>query len=350
MSSPAEPAPPRSRADWIDWLRGLAVVFMVQYHAYDAWVGVASRQGASWAWIAHVGGFAAPLFLFTAGLLVGLRDVAPRALLRRGLEVIAYGYLFRLAMIALANFRTFAPLPKIDILQQIGFSLVLAAPLCLTKRRALFASLALLALLLLVAPVSALPPAPAWARPITDFVTGVRPMSPFPALPWAAYALGGVLYGALVRGRTGPALDARVFSVVVAGCTIGALGRWAIHPWVVDRFGACDPNHCLDGAVRVLYRLGGCVAFAGLAHAATRRGWAGWRAWLLMGKRSLLIYAVHVPFVYGTTSRAWMGKHVSVAAASLAVLALLGAMIALAVLRERWPARRAAAPGRDAPS
>jgi uncharacterized membrane protein len=244
-------------------------------------------------------------------------------------------------MIAQGGFRNFAALPKSDILQQIGLSLVLVAPLCAPgKRTALRTFLGLAALLLLVAPVSALPPAPSWARPLTDFVTGGRPMSPFPALPWAAYAVGGALYGALVRGLEGKALARRAIALAVAGFALAVFGKGVLHPWVVAHFGSCDPNHCLDAAARVIYRLGGCVALTGVAHAATAADTVLWRPLLLMGRRSLLIYCAHVPFVYGALSRRWAGKHSSLWPTSLAIVALLLAMIALAATWERWRARR----------
>jgi len=41
----ADPVPAtRSRLDWLDWLRGVAVLIMIEAHTVDAWTRVADRS------------------------------------------------------------------------------------------------------------------------------------------------------------------------------------------------------------------------------------------------------------------------------------------------------------------
>ena len=54
--------PPR-RA-YLDWMRGIAVLCMIEWHVLDSWTVVPGRGGLTWTVITIIGGTAAPLFLF----------------------------------------------------------------------------------------------------------------------------------------------------------------------------------------------------------------------------------------------------------------------------------------------
>src|SRR6185369_17843519 len=61
-----------SRRVYIDWARGIAVLVMIWAHTMDAWTRAADRHGVAYRDAAVLGGFAAPLFLWLAGLAVVL--------------------------------------------------------------------------------------------------------------------------------------------------------------------------------------------------------------------------------------------------------------------------------------
>src|SRR5687768_2908365 len=88
----------RPRRGYLDWLRGLAVLVMIEAHLIDSWTGLPDRESRHFVWAIILGGFGAPLFLFLAGLSVALsagskfrrtEDVkaASSAVVRRGLEI-----------------------------------------------------------------------------------------------------------------------------------------------------------------------------------------------------------------------------------------------------------------------
>jgi uncharacterized membrane protein len=56
------------RKHWLDWERGLAVLFMVEVHTLDAWLAPGAGRGVLHDVLSMIGGFAAPSFLFMAGL------------------------------------------------------------------------------------------------------------------------------------------------------------------------------------------------------------------------------------------------------------------------------------------
>jgi uncharacterized membrane protein len=96
-----------SRLDFIDAQRGIAVTLMIWMHSADGWLRPELKHGAAWETIRALGGFAAPLFFFLAGLGVGLRWSDPAAAeppgrgrqeLARGLQLVVLGYGLRLQM------------------------------------------------------------------------------------------------------------------------------------------------------------------------------------------------------------------------------------------------------------
>src|SRR5262245_55141013 len=99
--------PGQSRRGYLDWLRGVAVLIMIEAHTLDAWTLVADRSRPAFAWAMVIGGFGAPIFLFLAGIALALAagsrvrkgspdaEVTARAL-RRGWQIFGLAFLFRL--------------------------------------------------------------------------------------------------------------------------------------------------------------------------------------------------------------------------------------------------------------
>src|SRR5262249_54039444 len=95
-----------SRRAYIDWARGVAVLVMIEAHTGDAWTRLSDRTTVAFRNATVLGGFAAPLFLWLAGigLVLSATRVAERggraagvdAACRRGLEIFVLAFLFRL--------------------------------------------------------------------------------------------------------------------------------------------------------------------------------------------------------------------------------------------------------------
>src|SRR6478736_4205448 len=64
--------PPKLRVTFIDWLRGLAAVIMLQGHTFDAFLRPADRSGAWFTYSQFFGGEAAAIFLFLTGATYGM--------------------------------------------------------------------------------------------------------------------------------------------------------------------------------------------------------------------------------------------------------------------------------------
>jgi Heparan-alpha-glucosaminide N-acetyltransferase, catalytic len=139
-------ADPLARKLWLDWQRGLAVLFMVEVHILDAWIVPGGRAGHEAIYDAcmFLGGLAAPGFLYMAGLSQALSDEAqarrgvdPRARRRaavgRGLWLLGIAYLVRLFSFVLGG--AWGPkwglpyLLGIDVLSVVGFGATLSVKL-----------------------------------------------------------------------------------------------------------------------------------------------------------------------------------------------------------------------------
>ena len=96
----------KTRKLWLDWQRGLAVLYMVEWHTYDSWRADAVATGSAHTFLSIVGGFAAPSFLYMAGMSqlladgalerkgVAVADRRARAV-RRALWLLGVAYVFR---------------------------------------------------------------------------------------------------------------------------------------------------------------------------------------------------------------------------------------------------------------
>ncbi|MFI5128234.1 MAG: heparan-alpha-glucosaminide N-acetyltransferase domain-containing protein, partial [Candidatus Acidiferrales bacterium] len=315
--------PVKQRIAYIDWMRGLACVLMFQTHCYDSWLSPAARKTNFFGWSQLLGTLPAPLFLFLAGISFALvtdrmrqkgvsaNEIAATTI-RRGAEILGLGLLFRVQEFALGYpWSPWTDLLRVDILNTIGVSMMLMGVVCrFAQRRPTNATLAGA-----VAAGIALATPPLWTTwqprwlpwPIESYINGVHNLGTpqhwlFPIFPWAAFAFAGLASGFFLlsdwaRARQGQA----VLILGGAGAICGALGWWfdslPVHMYAVYDFWHTSPNF-------LLIRVGVVMLIVPLVYAWCRWGAAQWgfSPIIKMGQASLLVYWVHIEFVYGRFS------------------------------------------------
>ena len=62
----------KPRVTFIDWMRGVAAIIMLQGHTFDAFLRPADRSGAWFTFSQFFGGEAAAIFLFLTGATYGM--------------------------------------------------------------------------------------------------------------------------------------------------------------------------------------------------------------------------------------------------------------------------------------
>jgi uncharacterized membrane protein len=345
----------------IDLARGLAVLLMIQTHAYDGWVSASlpgGKSGLGWFLSRSVSNVPAPLFLLLAGVGLELGGQAAqrrgqppqtvrKALLLRGLEVLFYGYLVS-AIYSMIEWKfDVKGLLRADILHCIGLSLVVCTGLVVLRsatrgRAILLSAVALFGGLLLsrFVPAAALP---SFVRPLVGLVVDVPEYTRFPLLPLVGFCAVGMavapsLVAAEKRQKPWHCLGAAAVLVVLA-LVCGAL----THKTVAQLGGRLSRSHpaviwnFLDGTCRAL-----AAAAVGLFLAGTLREGSTIVAVLTrLGRGSLLAYAVHIPLCYGRLATPIAGQ-LSMAQATPLVVGLMILTFAVVVLRDRLAnARRA---------
>src|SRR5687767_8851969 len=192
-----------SRRGYLDWLRGVAVLIMIEAHTIDSWTRVEDRGGPAYGWAMVLGGFGAPIFLFLAGVALALaagsrlrKDKAPREVAalarRRGWQILGLAFLFRLQSWLISGGPP-VRLLKVDILNVMGLSMVAAAVLWTLGRSArtrfvLFAGGA--AACAMVTPlVRAAEAVRALPDPLEWYLIPAVGTTAFTLLPWAGFLL-----------------------------------------------------------------------------------------------------------------------------------------------------------------
>ncbi len=319
----------RPRLDYVDWLRGFAVVCMILWHAIDAWTLPATRVGPLFSTIATVGGFAAPLFLFLAGVSIALAGQsslaagAPRALnvrraarwrlQKRGWQIFLIAHLFRLQSFLFNPLASWSIILKPDILNILGLGLV-AAAFCwgraTTLVRKVIWLLAPTIVIVLMTPWARRWEWPAlWLQPhaprLEAYIRPVPGIGVFSAFPWIAFVLAGAFIGSLMAESPTRADDRRS-QVRLAAAGVGIV----LAGWLGSFFPTLTRSDFWTTSMSLfLIRIGAMTCGLTLAWLWLARPWrpqeplTGWRSPLvLLGRASLFVYWVHIEIAYGAFS------------------------------------------------
>jgi len=288
----------------LDWLRGIAVLVMVECHVFNAVLAPSYRTTAWFEFFNWLNGFVAPAFLMVSGGVIGLnlqnrwQDVVTfgknwKRLWRRIGQIFIVAYLLHLPTPFLWQFfgpngpHLVALWTKMDILQCVAGSLsliLLLVPVCRTARihRLVCAGLGIAALAA-VGFIANWGGSSTWPQPLLSYLWPPN-VGLFPLVPWAAFPLLGVWLGPSIFSAT-MTLEQSVRSIA-AGIMFLLIARF------VPTNGGYDAGF-------VVARMGGVLLGLGICC------WLGkpirGTLWILeFGQLSLWSYAVHLIIVYGS--------------------------------------------------
>jgi uncharacterized membrane protein len=358
------------RLAYIDWMRGLACVVMFQTHCYDSWLNPEARTSTFFAWSRLGGTLPAPLFIFLSGISVALvaeklrekgmaRSKIAKAIAWRGAEVFGLGILFRIQEFALGYPRSpWTDLFRVDVLNILGISIMLMGAVCwlagsgppaVARGRSLAAAVAAAAGFALATPglwTIWRPKFLPW--PVESYVNGVhifdRPQPwLFPLFPWVAFAFAGLTVGFWMFTDFARKLQVWSFAEL-GGAGLLACGLAVLLDRVPVRwYGAYDYWHTSPNFF--LMRCGILLLILFFAYVWCRRGLtrASFSPLAQLGKTSLLVYWVHIEFVYGRFSILPKGQ-CGIAKATAGLVAIFLAMLSLSILRTKWRQRKSRLP------
>jgi uncharacterized membrane protein len=351
----------KGRIAYIDWIRGLACLLMFQTHCYDSWLGGAARKSTFFGWSQLGGTLPAPLFLFLAGISFALvtdrmrrKGISANQIaattIRRGAEILALGLLFRVQEFVLGQpWSPWTDLLRVDILNTIGVSLILMGIACrLVKTRA---ANTVLAALLAAGIAMAAPPVwttwqPRWLPwYLESYINGVHTFGKpqpwlFPIFPWTAFAFAGLAAGFLLMSDW--AMKNLGKATAIAGAA--GLGLFFLSMWLDARperlYAVYDYWHSSPNFF--LARVGVLLMIVCLSYAWCR--WGAPQRWfsplVQIGQTSLLVYWVHIEFVYGRFS-ILAKRSQSIPMATMGLAIIFTAMVLLSIGRTRMKGRGA---------
>lgn len=356
-----------SRLAYIDWMRGLAVVLMFQTHCYDSWLSPAARRSSCLIVWSQLGGtLPAPLFVFLAGVSFALvterlrakgieRNAIARQTLLRGAEIFGMGLLFRVQEFALGYPRSpWTDLLRVDVLNILGLSMMLMGVLCwitgkgdvaATRIRTLVAAIFIAAIVALVTP-------PLWTThrpkflpwPLESYINGVhifdkpRPWL-FPLFPWSGFAFVGLAVGLFLFSGFAKRKEGLAFALLGAAGILAGVASILFDSSRFRLYAVYDYWH--SNPSFFLMRCGILLMILFLAYAWCRWGLAqkGFSPIIQLGNTSLLVYWVHIEFVYGRFSILPKGQ-CSALKATAGLITIFLAMLVLSVARTSWKKRR----------
>jgi uncharacterized membrane protein len=348
------------RRRYLDWLRGAAVLIMIEGHTLDSWTLPADRTSRWYGWAIAIAGMGAPLFLFLAGVSVafaaagraaqlGSDAAAAQTVRRRGWRIFLYAFLFRLQSFVLSAATAPLTLLKVDILNVMGPSIVAAATLWQSARgiagRVLVLSATTVAIAMLTPILRVSPLVDVLPDPLQWYFRPVPGRTNFTLLPWSGFVTSGAAAGLLLQRATDPGRERRVIAgLAAAGLLLGAGGyAFSYLPPLYS-----STNFWTSSPTFFFLRTGLLLMAVGVGWAWERRPWPtrGWSPLVLLGVDSLFVYWVHVELVYGVLTQP-LHRQLPLSWVAPAYAVFTGLMLGLVLLKRRgrewWRARRAQA-------
>lgn len=333
-----------NRLPYLDWMRGLGVLIMLQGHVLESWVRPQDRSGEWFRMSQFLGGLPAPIFLFLVGVSLALVLDRMRSkgastaqlcskVLRRSGWILFLAYAFRFEQYVMwypASKGT--DVFRVDTLNCIAICTLIVGLLSLafrSRRTNLAAMTATTVAFVFLTP---------WIYPtkglpafILSYFNGGGHSWYFGFFPWAAFAFAGITFGyALLAGKERMG-EAEFFKWVgVAGVGLYAVGRgMSLSP--VFQYGFFDysltsPHFFFVRLGWVLLILYGAYSWSTLW--STRQP-QRWSPLISLGQASLVIYWVHIEIVYGRILHPF-SQALEVTTASMQVLWLVPLMLVLA--------------------
>jgi uncharacterized membrane protein len=328
---------------------------MIQAHTFDAWTRPSDRASLWFARANILAGFAAPLFLWLAGLGAILsaarsehrsasRAAATEVVCRRGLKIFILAFLFRLQAFIVTPGSHPIALFRVDILNIMGPGIVITGLIWGSLRRPLSRTLALATASCAVAmttpivrTLTLIDSLPTWiqwyVRPAGEYTT-------FTSFPWVGFVFAGAACAVpLGLALEDPRSERRVHLwLALSGFVVLVVGLYAGTLPTVYR----ASSYWTSSPTYFALRVGIIVLTFSAAYAlAVAFGQVAFRFGPLerLGRSSLFVYWIHVELVYGYAT--WMiHRRLPLEGTVLAFIAfamlMYGAVVARDGLVQTW--------------
>jgi len=336
--------PPSQRLLYLDWLRGIAAITMLQGHVFQSFLKNDLRTGGPYVMSQFVGGMPPAIFLFLLGVTFAfLMDSQEKkgvpatgrmlASIRRSGYLFAAAFAFRIQLwLFTLDFGAWQNIFRVDILNCMGFALLIMSPMAVFRtveriRLCAILGVAIAAASPLVSGID-LSGSPEMIRhyiaPDYNF---------FGFFPWASFVAFGLSAGSILRRLKPEDVPVTMQWLGWGGLAL-AFAAYTISSMSNSIYSNVD--FWLNSPALIFIKLGAIlivIAFAWLWNLqATADQWSWVRQF---GITSLLVYWVHIELVYGR----WLSglkENLSVGQTVAAAAAIIALMLVLSVVRTNW--------------
>ena len=342
-----KPSSSSSRLLYLDWVRGIAALIMLQGHVFNSFTRTDLRNGGPYLLSQFVGGMPPAFFLFLTGVtLAFLMDSTERkgipagrrimAALTRAGFLLAIAFVFRLQLWAFSTARQWSDLLRVDILNCMGFSIAVASVMALFRTVERIRLCAVLGFAIAAAaPLVSLVDFSGVPDVVKDYL--VPSHNFFGFFPWAAFLFFGVSFGSLLRTLKDEQITHAMQWFAVGGIAL-AFGAYTISSMSLSFY--TNSDFWLNSPALVFIKLGVvylCIAFA---YIWTLQSDAEGFSWVRqLGTTSLLVYWVHIELVYGRWLGFWKDR-LTIGETVIAAFAVTLLMLGLSVAKATFPAWR----------
>lgn len=332
---------PENRLLYLDWVRGLAALVMLQGHVFDSFLRKDLKTGGPFLFSQFLGGMPPAIFLFLTGVtLAFLMNGQERkgvsawrrvlTAFRRSGYLFLIAFLFRLQLWYFSNPRNpWTDIFRVDILNCMGFAIALLSVMALFKTVERIRLCAILGVCIALA--SPLLSQVDWSSTpwiVRDYLAPHHLYFGF--FPWAAFVAFGISVGSLLRTLDREAIPQAMQWMALGGIAL-AFGGNAISNVSYSIYSKTD--FWLDNPCLIFIKLGVILLVLSFAFVWTRQPSAQSWSWVRQfGVTSLLVYWVHIEVVYGR----WFGslkETLAVDQTIFAAICVILLMLALSLLR-----------------
>lgn len=319
---------PSQRCRWIDLIRGLAVIFMIEAHCINVWL----RHDLINHNINFFNGLIAPSFIMCSGYsqAISIFDLNNKIrpfypISKRICIILLCGYFLHTPALIFkkwsisVNLQDCLELFKIDVLQCIGFSILILYGLAkITKKPIIYAAMSLLAAIVtsVIAPYLWQPNvADGIWMPIRGLINGNPDRGVtalFPLVPWFAFAAFGAALGIFYRQMRIITIDNKtrwselkwLMVLMLIGIMLYIWGNTYVEKWLIYKLWSKYECWRLYNTTlpSIAQRIGiVCItgSLLGIIDSIYQKNIPGSNIIKIASKESLIIYLVHLKLIFG---------------------------------------------------
>src|SRR5580658_5794089 len=336
--------PPSQRLLYLDWVRGVAALIMLQGHVFQSFLRDDLRTGGPYMMSQFAGGMPPAVFLFLLGVTFAFlmdsqekKGVAPtgrwRAAMKRSGYLFAAAFAFRLQLWLFSIDKSpWIDLFRVDILNCMGLALLVLSVMSVFRTEERIRLCAILGVAIAAASplISSLDwsGAPAIVR---NYI--VPDHTFFGFFPWASFVAFGMSAGSILRLLKPEDIPSAMQWLGWGGLALG-FSAYSLSSMSMSIYSNSD--FWLNSPALIFIKLGTILIFVAFAWlwntGASARNWSWVRQF---GLTSLLVYWVHVELIYGR----WFGAlkdQLTAGQTLFAAMLTILLMLALSLIRTNW--------------